>query len=574
MKRKGIRYLVSICIALGVMISLSPIQALGQGGSELMIASISDQSAGDSIVSLENFLTELENNYNVNFFYQHHVIKNKYINVRPDLLQNSEDKKRGELVAELLTQLGIKYDRLDEQNYILFQNEADAEGFMQMETVSGQITDAETEETLPGVNILVKGTTIGTTTNMDGQYSLDVPSLQDTLVFSFIGYQTQEVPINGRTSIDVVMRSQALTGEELVVVGYGTQQRKDLTGSISSIRSDEFEDGVSPSVDQLIGNKVAGVRMVQSSSQPGSGASINIRGASSINAGTGPLYVVDGLPIDKSSAADASGNGFTAPPGSRNPLNSINPGDIESIEILKDASATAIYGSRGANGVILITTKQGRQDQFNVDYNGYAGVQSVANTMDVMSATEYQNVLNAIVDAGGGTEGERVGDIQGSGTDWQDLIYDNAAPVMSHNLSFSGGSEMVTYHASLNYFGQQGIVKNSSMDRYNARLNFGITPSDKFNIKVNLNTAYIKDDYVANGFGINYFAGVIQTATSFDPTLQVRDSDGEYVRSPFISMDNPIAILNDEESFANTYRTLGTVKAQYNFTSPGFLCGH
>lgn len=430
--------------------------------------------------------------------------------------------------------------------------------------VSGTVTDFQNEESLPGVNVVIKGTATGTATNAQGEYSLSVPSLQDTLVFSFIGYQTKEVPINGRTTVNVVLRSQTLTGEELVVVGYGTQQRKDLTGSISSVRPDDFEDGIAPSVDQLIGNKVAGVRMVQSSSQPGSGASINIRGASSINAGTGPLYVVDGLPIDKSSAADASGGSFTSPPGSRNPLNSINPGDIESIEILKDASATAIYGSRGANGVILITTKQGRQNQFNVDYNGYAGFQSVANRFDVMSATEYQRVLNDIMDAGGGNPGERVGDIQGVGTDWQDLIYDNGAPVTSHNLSFSGGSEMITYHASLNYFGQQGIIKNSSMDRYNTRLNFGITPSDKFNIKVNLNTAYIKDDYVAHGFGINFFAGVVQTATNFDPTLSVRDSNGDYVRSQFISLDNPIAILNDEESFANTYRTLGTIKAQYN----------
>lgn len=430
--------------------------------------------------------------------------------------------------------------------------------------VSGTVTDFQNEESLPGVNVVIKGTATGTATNAQGDYSLSVPSLQDTLVFSFIGYQTKEIPINGRTTVNVVLRSQTLTGEELVVVGYGTQQRKDLTGSISSVRPDDFEDGIAPSVDQLIGNKVAGVRMVQSSSQPGSGASINIRGASSINAGTGPLYVVDGLPIDKSSAADASGGSFTSPPGSRNPLNSINPGDIESIEILKDASATAIYGSRGANGVILITTRQGHQGQFNVDYNGYAGFQSVANRFDVMSATEYQRVLNDIMDAGGGNPGERVGDIQGGGTDWQDLIYDNGAPVTSHNLSFSGGSEMITYHASLNYFGQQGIIRNSSMDRYNTRLNFGITPSDKFNIKVNLNTAYIKDDYVAHGFGINFFAGVVQTATNFDPTLSVRDSNGDYVRSQFISLDNPIAILNDEESFANTYRTLGTIKAQYN----------
>jgi TonB-linked SusC/RagA family outer membrane protein len=430
--------------------------------------------------------------------------------------------------------------------------------------VSGVVTDQTKGNSIPGVNILVKGTSVGTATGSDGKYSLSVPSLQDTLVFSFIGYQTQEVPINGRSTVDVALPSEALKGEELVVVGYGTQQRQDLTGSISSIRSDEFEDGVSSSVDQLIGNKVAGVRMVQSSSQPGSGASINIRGASSINAGTGPLYVVDGLPIDKSSAADAAGGSFTSPPGSRNPLNSINPGDIESIEILKDASATAIYGSRGANGVVLITTKQGQNNQFNVDYNGYAGFQSVANRMNVMSATEYRQVLNGIIDAGGGNESERVPELQGSGTNWQNLIYDDGAPVTGHNLSFSGGSDMINYHASLNYFGQQGIIKNSSMDRYNARLNFGITPSDKFNIKVNLNTAYIKDDYVANGFGINYYAGSVQTAINFDPTLQVRDGDGEYVRSQYISLDNPIAILNDEESFANTYRTLGTIKAEYN----------
>lgn len=436
----------------------------------------------------------------------------------------------------------------------------------QQSSVGGRVIDAQSGKTLPGVNVIVKGTSTGTATDANGEYELQVESLQDTLEFSFVGYQTLEKPINGRTVVDVDLIPKAVIGDELVVVGYGTVQKSDLTGSVSSIREEDFAQGVATSVDQLIGNKVAGVRFVQSSNLPGSGIEINIRGSGSINAGTGPLYVVDGLPIDNSPATQGTGAGFTNSRFDRNPLNAINPNDIESIEILKDASATAIYGSRGANGVVLITTKGGRGGDIEINYDGYTGIQAVGNRLDILDAQEFQQVINGIIDDGGGQPEDRVEQIanNGAGTDWQDLTFRDAAMINNHNFSFSGGANTARYFASVNFFGQEGIVKNSAMQRYTGRLNLDFQPNEKLNAGLKLSTAYIRDDYVMQGFQINRSGGVIQSAYKFDPTLPARDENGELTQSQEILMENPLALFEGTESFANTYRAYGIIFGEYS----------
>jgi len=432
--------------------------------------------------------------------------------------------------------------------------------------VTGTVIDASTSNTMPGVNILVKGTTRGTSTDSNGKFSLTVPSLSDTLVFSFVGYSTKEVPINGRTQLNVSLEPSTFSTEELVVVGYGTQRKSDLTGSVSSVTSDDFNKGVNTSVDQLLQGKVAGARVVETTGEPGGGLAINIRGASSVNAGTGPLYVIDGLPIDNSSAQAGSGAGFVGSRAGRSELSSINPDDIQSIEILKDASATAIYGSRGANGVVLITTKSGQKGSVQVDYNGYVGIQNPSHNMDLLSPQQYKTVLNNIIDDGGGNGSQRVDQIanNGAGTDWRNQIYNDNALIQNNNLSFSGGSESTQYFVSLNVMNQDGMVKSSAYDKYGVRVNLDQDVSDKFDWGINLSANYHKDNYAPTGYGLNENAGALYTAMNWDPTKPVYDSNGDYYVSPDLTMENPVALINGEESTRSTYRYFGTAYGEYS----------
>src|SRR5699024_5673327 len=266
-------------------------------------------------------------------------------------------------------------------------------------TVSGTVTDAETGNTLPGVNVIIKGTTTGTSTDTEGAYELTVPSLQDTLVFSFIGYQTKEVPINGRTSLDVIFQPQAIQGEEMVVVGYGTQQVKDVTGSISIVNSEDLNPVATSSVNQMLRGKAAGLNMRQVSAQPGGDVSVNIRGDISPEGGGAPLYVIDGVPITNySNTTPGLNNNQLGFDGGidRDPLSYLNPSDIESITVLKDASSTAIYGSAAANGVVLITTKSGKSGDIQVDYRGSYTVKTPHEYFPLLNAQEFMRQNNRL----------------------------------------------------------------------------------------------------------------------------------------------------------------------------------
>jgi len=307
------------------------------------------------------------------------------------------------------------------------------------------------------------------------------------------------------------------------------------------------------------------VQVIQNTAQPGGGVSIQIRGASSVNAGNDPLYVIDGLPLNGGNVVAEAGGAYTGTRAPRNPLNTINPADIQSIEILKDASATAIYGSRGANGVILITTKQGSSGKLKVDYNGYYGVQNVARKLPMLTAQEYQQVLNQLIDDGatGVSEGDRVTQIQNGGSDWQDIILNENAPIQNHGLSFSGGDQSNKFYASLNYFNQEGIVQSSGFERFSARLNYEYKGLSKFKFGLNLNTSYSLDDFVPTGDAINENSGAIYSAINYDPSLSRFDDEGNFNRSPFITADNPESIAYGKNAKTNNYRTFGTVYGEY-----------
>ncbi|MCB0565825.1 MAG: TonB-dependent receptor plug domain-containing protein, partial [Phaeodactylibacter sp.] len=267
-------------------------------------------------------------------------------------------------------------------------------------TVTGKVTGEDSPEGLPGVNVIVKGTSQGTVTDFEGNYSIEVPSEESVLVFSFIGYQVREVAVGNQSVINIELASDARTLDEIVVVGYGTQTKRDLTGSVSKLNEENFNQGVNASIEQLLEGKAAGVQVVQNSGEPGGGMSIDIRGVGSINAGSAPLYVVDGLPIENSALIQGTGNQVAATRSPRNPISFLNPADIASIEILKDASASAIYGARGANGVILITTKSGSAGQLKVDYNGHIGFNEVHNRLGLLEPQQYMDGINSLIEGG------------------------------------------------------------------------------------------------------------------------------------------------------------------------------
>lgn len=436
-------------------------------------------------------------------------------------------------------------------------------GNSQQKSISGKVTDSS-GSVLPGVSVVVKGTTNGTITDGNGNYSLlNVP--ENAIVqFSFVGMKGQEVAVGEKIIVNVTLEEETIGIDEVVAIGYGTVKKSDLTGSVTSLRKDDMNKGVTPTIAGLLQGKAAGVQITQASAEPGGGTTIQIRGAGSVNAGSGPLYVVDGLPIETGQVVSGAGSSMPDVRVPRSPISNINPSDIESIEILKDASATAIYGARGANGVILVTTKKGSSGDMKISYNGYAGIQSAVNMIDVLNADDYKRILNEIMDTPGSnvSQTEKVGDIQNGGTNWQDQLLQNAL-VQSHSLSFTGGNNGTKYFASLNYFDQEGVLKTSGYERYDSRLNIEHR-ADKMLFGVNFSTSYTHDNVVPVGFSTNEEGSALYAARGFDPTLGIFDASGNYQVTSLSNLDNPLALIYGKTSKTDNYRTLGTIFGEYS----------
>lgn len=517
--------------------------------------------------SVRQALKEIERLSNYKFFYNNDLSSlDKKVSI------SAKDESIESVMNKLLADTDISYKQ-DNNNLIVLTLKATSPKQTSNDLkIKGTVVD-ETGQPVIGANIVVEGTTNGTISDLDGNFMLQVPEKADLRV-SYIGYLDQKVKVGTNTTLRIVLKEDTQTLDEVIVVGYGTMKKSDITGSVASVRLDDLKQGASTSVDQMLLGKSAGVNVVQSSGEPGGGFSVNIRGASSINGGVSPLYVIDGVPIDNSRpVSQGSIVGFSDNRSPRNPMSSINPADIESLEILKDASATAIYGSRGANGVILITTKSGKAEKMKVSYSGSVGIQSPSNKLDLLSATDYKRVLNDIIDAGGDSEANRVGDIAngGIGTDWQDEVTRQNAITHEHQLSFSGGNSKTFYYTSFNYVNQEGIVKNTSFERLGARLNLKSDINEHLKIGMNVTGSYMKDHFVANGFGVNENAGVMYVAYNYDPTIPVKDEEGNYALSPILTLDNPVALQEGMTSYSDTYRFLASAFAEYYITKDLFL---
>lgn len=397
-------------------------------------------------------------------------------------------------------------------------------------SVSGRVTDATTQEPLIGSTVVLKGTGQGTTTDLDGNYSITVPDGNATLVFEFVGYEKQEILVGTQTRIDVSMRSSALELSQVLVVGYGSTTKKEMTGSAKSIKNDDFNRGIINSPEQLLQGKVSGVNVTSATGEPGGRQTITVRGPGGVRTSNTPLFVLDGLALDNSSTG-----------GATNPLTFLNPQDIESIDVLKDASATAIYGSRGANGVILITTKKGKSGFSGMTYSGSLGISNLANPIDLFTADEYRQEVPKI---GGVLE-----DL-GEDTDWQEVIT-RTAVTRNHNLSLSGGANKLSYYGSFGLQQQEGILKGSDLNLYTGRLNVSQKFwDDRLSVDVFLNATSTENNRPPIG-------GMIGSALSANPTFPAYDQNGAPYR--YASGTNPLITLGLEKDVTNINRIVGSI---------------
>ncbi|MBL3655250.1 SusC/RagA family TonB-linked outer membrane protein [Fulvivirga sediminis] len=414
------------------------------------------------------------------------------------------------------------------------------------QTVKGIVKDEEGNP-LPGVNILIKGTSQGTITDFEGNFSIEVPDESSVLIFSFIGYIKEEVTVQNQTNLNIMLMPDVTSLTEVVVIGYGTQEKSDVTGSVASISEKDFNPGQVTSPDQLISGKVAGVQITSNGGAPGSGSTIRIRGGSSLNASNDPLIVIDGVPLDNNNVA-----------GSSNPLSFINPNDIESVNVLKDASATAIYGSRASNGVLIINTKKGKSGQdFKVNFSTLTSVSTVPRKVDVLSADEFRKVVAEYAP----TQENLLGN---ANTDWQDEIFKDAIS-SDNNLSVSGSLKNLPYRVSLGYLNQDGVVKTSNLERTTAAIT--LTPyllDDALKITFNVKGIYSKNRFADQG--------AISSAISYDPTQPVfsenqfgnytqwRDNEGNPITQ---TSYNPVSLLAQSHNVGEAKRSIGNVQLDY-----------
>ncbi len=562
-------WLVGFCL-LSFSVSAQRLAALPDSPAPVPVGQ-TQTATQDQTQSLKSVLQDLEKQHQVYFNYDAKAIENILV---PSDRKTSQPARLEEVLSTYLKQHHLGYKKLEEKYYMIYQlptptglspvkrqsihntsSSPQSQVFLWRvtnrpliqrqaleKTITGTITDLSTGETLPGVNILVKGTTIGTITDVEGNYRLTAPDDAETLVFSSVGYTSEEVAIGDQTVIDLEMAPDVQSLSEIVVVGYGTVEKKDLTGSVASVKAEEITRVPTPRLDDALRGKVAGVQITPTSGAPGADVTIRIRGSNSLNASNEPLVVIDGF--------IGAGN-----------LNNINTNDIESIEVLKDASATAIYGSRGSNGVILVTTKRGKKGESKFSLDTYTGLQDITRTLDLMSSRQYAEFQNDIAASTGASPVFPDLSAVGDGTDWQDEVF-RRAPMTSSTLSISGGNEKTNFYLSGNYLNQEGIYINTDFKRYLARFNLDHTVNDfiKTGVSLSLSRSY------RNG-GTSSLRNVL----GYDPTLEVKDQNGDYVvqtRTSEFSNDNPVSLALQTVNETRNTAIIGNVYGELKIAEP------
>lgn len=394
--------------------------------------------------------------------------------------------------------------------------------YAQGNKITGVVTDKESGETLIGATIAIKNTTKGTVTDFDGSFELNVNSLNDTLAISYTGYTDLDYPLNGQSSVNIQMEVFSNQLDEIVVVGYGSQKKLEVTGATSRVSSEEITATPILRVEQVLQGRTAGVQVTNLSGQPGEEPTVRVRGIGTTGQSK-PLYIVDGLPVGG--------------------IDYLNPGDIESVDVLKDAASAAIYGARAANGVVLITTKSGKKGKLNMSYSGYYGIQNVAKKIDMLNADQYKTLMNEGATNAGLSAPFDLDEVSPYDTDWQSSLFIENAPMQNHQLAFTGGSEKSTYAATLSYFTQQGIIggDKSQFDRYTARLNSNHQITSFLKFGGNMAYTHLK----RRGIGSNQsFNGVFSSALNLDPLTPLFETDADaleqapYATEPVLANTN------------------------------------
>lgn len=424
--------------------------------------------------------------------------------------------------------------------------------FAQQATITGVVKSAPDNLGLPGVSIRLKGTAIATSTDANGNFSIKIPAKASILEFTSVGYQTKEVQVTKSVTLTISLSEDAATLNDVVVVGYGTTRKQDLTGSVAVVGVKDFQKGSITTPEQMLSGKVSGVAITSNSGQPGSGSTIRIRGGSSLNASNDPLFVIDGVPLENGGVSGAS-----------NPLSFINPNDIETFTVLKDASAAAIYGARAANGVIIITTKKGLGDGLKVSFNSVNSISKITRQLDVLSADQIRSIVNA-----NGTAAQKA-QLGGFNTNWQDLIYQDGIS-SDNNISISGGIKKLPYRLSVGYQNQSGILRTDQLEKRSAA--FVLNPrffDNHLKVDVNLKGSMQKTRF-AN-------TSAIGGAVSFDPTQATYTNRADYngywewldptTPTGLVNLvgRNPVGLLEQREDRAKPLRSIGNIQLDYQF---------
>jgi TonB-linked SusC/RagA family outer membrane protein len=530
-------------------------------------------------VELRTILNVIEKKANVRFLYNYDLSS---LTRKVDF--SVKNAKVSDALSKLLENSGLRYQEM-ENNLIVISPEKTGEAEHPSRlAITGVVTD-NNNQPLPGVSINIKGTSIGTATNADGRYTLNARSAQDTLLFTYIGFAPQERPLAGRTTLNIMMVAVSSNLNDVVVVGYGTQKVQNVTGAIASVPMQQIQDMPVSNVASALQGKISGVVVQQSSGSPGKTPAIKVRGFGSISAGTSPLIVVDGNIV------------------SANVFSLFNAEEIDKIDVLKDASSAAIYGSRGSNGVILVTTKRGRPGKASLNLNVYSGFQQVTKKPDVLNAQQYAAFAkdaanNAYLDNVPGAQLSDPNSVRpsnylryryprGEVFDWfnfddpakvaalpdhhyQDLIF-RTAPVSNYQFSASGGSENVQYAVSAGYMKQDGIIKKSTMDRYTLRANVDVQAAPKLTIGFNINPSYkITQEVRSDGHWADN--GIINSALNTIPMAPIYSADGSYssmaaLAAPYNlpGITNPVANISEYNSPYQETNLLSNVYAEYRF---------
>ncbi|VBB44724.1 TonB-dependent receptor [uncultured Paludibacter sp.] len=442
----------------------------------------------------------------------------------------------------------------------------------QQRTITGIVVDHKDGSAIIGASIMEKGTRNGVATDAKGSFTMNVTSANSILVISSIGYQKAEIKVGNNSFARVQLEEDATTLSEVVAVGYGTMRKSDLTGSVAQISGERLRESIVTNADQILQGRIAGVQVQSNSGAPGAATSIRIRGTGSINLTNEPLYVVDGIPMSGSGTSVA---GFDWSGGSNgqnkvNPLAFLNPSDILSMDVLKDASATAIYGAAGANGVVIITTKRGQEGRSNIIYDGYVGVQTRPGKYNMMNLPEYATYQKQLVDEGfiaknNIDQAYLDPSLLGPGTDWQDAVT-KTAWMQNHNITMLGGTDKLQYSTSLGYTKQDGTVINSNFERYSGRLNI----DNQFNkwVKIGGSLAYSRtSENIINNDGIN---GVIFQAALMMPSVPIYDFDGNYAGPETVnssSIYNPVALTKEMKNSLTRDRVIGNIYASLDINN-------